>query len=150
LIGGKCKPENYYRKEYDVMEFKIDPEKYAGMSRAEAEAQMEEDRRRAINEDPRTVESFRAIDQWAAKQEAEERRQAEEARRHREAEAAAQWEEEKQSRKQQWVEAGGTEGEFEVAWPEIRKGLLMERMFVAEHEREAKSADVREAIWGAI
>src|SRR5918999_1665925 len=114
--------------------FKIDPEKYAGLSREEAERRMEADERRAIMEDPRTVAAFRAMDEREAA---------------REAEVAAEWEKEKESRRHQWVDAGGGEEEFEEAWPELKKGILMERVFAAEIEREARSVDVKESIWGA-
>lgn len=95
-------------------DFKIDPEKYAGLSREEAERRMEEDRVRAINEGPHTIAGFRALDEWKAAEEAEKRRQAEEVRRQQEAAVAAQWEEEKESRLRQWLDAGGTEAEFEA------------------------------------
>lgn len=126
---------------------KIDPEKYAGLSQEEAERRMEEDRVRAINEDPRTIAAFRALDERKAAQEAEERHQAENLRRQQGAEVAAQWEEEKERRKRRWVDAGGTKEEFEAAWPELRKGILMERMFAPEREREARARETARSVW---
>lgn len=136
-------------EEYDPtpFEFRPNPDNYRGMSREEAKRQMEEDERRAINEDPRTKAGFARLDRWVAEQEAEEKRLGEEERREREAEAAAEWEREKEHRRRLWVGAGGAESEFEEAWPELRKGLLMERMFAAEVEREARGAEAVGSIW---
>jgi hypothetical protein len=76
---------------------------------------MEEDERRAIREDPRTIAAFRAQYERKVACEAEERRQAEEARRQRE--AAARWEEEKKSRKRHWVDAGEKVAGGSRNWP---------------------------------
>jgi hypothetical protein len=135
------------RKKKTMDGYKIDPDKYRGLSLEEAQRRMEEDERRAINEDPRTVAAFARLDRLAAEEEAERQRLAEEAERQREAEVAAEWEREKESRRRQWLEAGGTESEFEEAWPELRKGILMERMFVSDLVREEEGAASVRGIW---
>ncbi len=68
-----------------MTEFKIDPEKYRGMSAAEAEAAMAEDERRAINEHPAVVAAKERIEERERQERAEEREKAKEARRQRQA-----------------------------------------------------------------
>lgn len=122
-----------------MTEFKIDPDTYAGMSTEEVERAMAEDERRAINEAPRTVAAFRDMDRRQKEREDEERRQAEEARRQREAEAAARMEEEKRRRKDSWIASRGSEGDFEEAWQEVSRRMLVERFEGHEREREERA-----------
>ncbi len=118
-----------------MTEYKIDPMKYAGLDPQDAERAMEEDRRRAIAEDPRTVALLQAVEERKRAEEAEERERAEEARQKREREAAARWEEERTRRRDLWIAGGGAESEFDSAWPEIKDRLLMERVSGAEERR---------------
>ena len=116
-------------------------DKYRGLSAEEARRQMEEDKRRAIYEDPRTVAAVRAAEKHKRQQEAEaeqRRRQLEEDRR---AGARAELEAEKESKRSQWLDAGGDAESFERAWPEIRQQILMGKMLTDE-ERERRSESV--------
>ena len=72
---------------HEPFEFKIDPEKYRGMSPEDAAWAMEEDERKAINEHPAVVAAREALEERKREEEAEERRQAEQARQQREREA---------------------------------------------------------------
>ena len=118
-----------------MSEFKIDPEKYRGMSPEDAARAMEEDERRAIAEHPAVVEALQRIEDQKQEAAAEERRQANEARRQREADAEERWQEEYERRLQMWTASGGAESDFDAAWPELRHKLLMERVSGDEERR---------------
>ena len=127
--------------EYDTtpVEHKIDPEKYRGMSLHEARLAEEEDRRRAINEDPRTIAALQAVEERQAAERAEERRQENEARKQRELDAKAAWAEEYDRRLQLWVASGGAESDFDAAWPDLKHQILMERVSGDEERREREA-----------
>jgi hypothetical protein len=82
-----------------------------------------------------------------------EREAAEQEKAKKEAEAAALRAEqkdgeqliaaEKERLKEAWIRSGGTAAEFAADWPDLRTGLLLERIA----EREARSVDAR-SIWG--
>jgi hypothetical protein len=111
-----------------MAEFKIDPEKYRGMSAAEAEAAMVEDEREFVNSHPAVVAARERIEEREREEKAEEKRKADEARRQREADAEERWQEEYERRQRIWTASGGAESDFDAAWPEIRHKLLMERV----------------------
>ncbi len=121
------------------MEHKIDPSRYAGMSPQDAERAMMEDRRRAIAEDPATVAAREAMAEREREEEAEERERAEEARQRREREAATRWKEERMRRRNLWIAGGGAESEFDSAWPEIKRQLLLERVSGVEERRRREA-----------
>lgn len=57
-----------------MTEQQIDPEKYRGMNVQEAQAAMEADRIRTINEHPNTIAAVEAMEERQAAEQAEERR----------------------------------------------------------------------------
>ena len=103
---------------HEPFEFKIDPEKYRGMSPEDAARAMEEDERQAINEHPAVVEALQRIEDQKREAAAEER-----------------WQEEYERRLQMWTASGGAESDFDAAWPELRHKLLMERVSGDEERR---------------
>jgi hypothetical protein len=121
----------------ELFEFKIDPNKYVGMSTEEAERAMEADRIRAINEDPRTIAAVRSAEHHDAERKAEQERLIEENRQRQQAKVAAEWENEKQRRLPIWLANGGTKDEFEAVWPEMRRKIAAEKVERFEREREA-------------
>lgn len=121
----------------ELFEFTSDFSKYAGMTAEEMERAIAEDRRRAIEADPRTVAATRAAEQRGTEAKAEQQRQADEARRQQQADAAAELEEEKQRRLRIWELNGGAESEFETQWPAMKRRIVAARTEAAEREREA-------------
>ena len=115
--------------------FKIDPEKYRGMSPEDAARAMEADERKAINEHPAVLDALERIEDRKREAEAEERRKANEARRQREAEAEERWQDEYERRLRVWIAHGGAESDFDAAWPELRRKILLERVEGAEERR---------------
>lgn len=81
------------------LEVKIDPDKYRVMTFFEAQRAMQEDRRRAMEEGPRTQAVLRDMKERERSRQAEEENRAEGERRRREAEAAKGWEEERARRR---------------------------------------------------
>ena len=124
------------------VEHKIDPEKYRSMSLHEARLAEEEDRRRAINEDPRTQAILRDMEKRQTAERAEVRRQEDEARRQRELDAKAAWAEEYDRRLMLWVANGGAESEFDRVWPELKHQILMERVSGDEERRRRQAFSV--------
>ena len=120
---------------HEPFEFKIDPEKYRGMSPEEMARAMEEDERQAINEHPAVVAAVEAMEERKREEAAEERRQANEARRQREAAAEEAWQDEYERRLRVWTAHGGAESDFDAAWPELRRKILLERVEGAEERR---------------
>lgn len=114
----------------------IDPEGYRGMNPQEAKRAVEEERRRAINEDPGLQKARREMEERQQAEREEERRAAEEAHAAKETASERAWEEEYLRQLRTWSASGGTEAEFEEAWPEIRRRTLMERD--AENERRKR------------
>src|SRR5918994_7230542 len=82
----------------DSFEFKIDPNKYRGLSLEEARRAMAEDERRAINEDPRTRAFVRNMERREQARQAEQQRLIEEDRHRQRAEVTAALEDERQQR----------------------------------------------------
>lgn len=119
-----------------MTEHKIDPNKYKGMSLEEARRAMVEDEREALANDPRTIAAARSAERYERERQGEQQRQADEARRQEQAQAAAEWEKEKQRRLLIWIASGGTEAEFDRAWPQLKERLLSERVDAFERERE--------------
>jgi colicin import membrane protein len=68
--------------------------------------------------------------------EAEERRQAQ--REQRRVEARSKLEEEKESQRQAWLDAGGNEESFERAWPQLEQQHLISKLLTGE-ERERRA-----------
>jgi hypothetical protein len=126
----------------DSFEFKIDPNKYRGLSLEEARRAMAEDERRAINEDPRTRAFVRNMERREQERQAEQQRLIEEDRHRQRAEVAAALEDERQQRLRIWIARGGTEPGFAEAWPGMLQKILTERTeaAAAEREREAFTA----------
>ena len=124
-----------------MSEHKIDPEKYRGMSPEEAARAMAEDEREFINSHPGVVATRERIEEQEREEKAEERRKAEEARRQREADAEEMWQSEYERRMMLWTASGGAESDFDAAWPEIRRGLLMERVVGDEEHRRRAAFD---------
>jgi len=122
-----------------MTEHKIDPERYKGMSAQDADRAMQEDEREALNQHPAVVAAREAMAEREREQEAEERRRAEEARQQRERDAEERWEQERTRRRNLWIAGGGAESEFDSAWPEIKRQLLMERVSGAEERRRRKA-----------
>ena len=104
-----------------MTEFKIDPNKYAGMSPEEADRAMEEDRRKAIAEDPRTQAAIRGQRERQEAREAEEVAAQAFADMERRDASVAELESYRERRLQAWVAQGGLEEHFEEVWPEVRK-----------------------------
>lgn len=125
--------------EHQQIEFKIDPEKYRGMTPYEAERAKEQDRRSAIAADPGVRQVKRETEERQRAQEAEERRQAEADRKRREQDAAQAWEEEYQRRRSLWIAGGGADSEFDELWPEVKRQILMERVSGAEERRRREA-----------
>ena len=109
------------------MEYPNKYDKYRGLSREEANRQMAEDERRAIQEDPRYIAVVRQGQRERAAREAEVERRRQQEAAQREAEAKRQLEAEKERQRRLWAAAGNPAEKFEAAWPEIEKEVLMER-----------------------
>ena len=118
------------------MAFEYDPSKYAGMSQEQAAAAEAEDRKLADAEDPRTKASIAAVQRREAEKVAEQQRQADEAERQRQAAAAAELEDERTRLLRSWQANGGTQGEFEIEWPAMKRRLIARRVEEADAERE--------------
>ena len=124
-----------------MTEFRIDQEKYRGMSPQEAQAAMAEDEREAINSHPAVVAARERLEEREREEAAEEKRQANEARRQREADAEEMWQSEYERRMMLWTASGGAESDFDAAWPEIRHKLLLERVSGDEDRRRRAAFD---------
>ncbi len=127
---------------HEPFEFKADPEKYRGMSAAQAQAAMVEDERRAINEHPAVVAARERMEERERAEKAEERRKANEARRQREADAEERWQEEYERRLRIWTASGGAESDFDTVWPELRHKLLLERVSGDEERKRHQSFSI--------
>ena len=125
-----------------MTEFKIDHERYRGMTQQQAETAMEEDRQQAIAEDPRTVVAVRGQQERREARENEEIAAQALADMERRDAAEAELESYRERRLQTWVAQGGLEEHFAEIWPEIRREYLLEKARGSSYEEKLRRSNL--------
>lgn len=123
--------------------FKIDPTKYVGLPPEEARRRMDEDERRAINDDPRLQAHLRDMDRRRAQEAEEEKRAAVQLENRREREFSEALEAHRRDRLGFYRAQGVPEKVFDQdLWPDLRRRFVSGEEDAVDRERRERSTSV--------